>query len=530
MELFDFLILFLRPKASIMQKKFEELNEKIESAREGGGKKRVEAQHAKNKLTARERIHFLMDEGSFEEIGMFVTHRSINFGLENNRPLGDGVVTGYGTINGRLTYVFAQDFTVMGGSLAEAHAEKIVKVMDLALKNGAPIIGLNDSGGARIQEGVVSLGGYADIFYRNTLASGVIPQLSAIMGPCAGGAVYSPALTDFIMMVENTSYMFVTGPNVVKTVTHEEVSAEELGGASAHAVKSGVTHLTYANEIECINGIKKLLSYMPQNCEDDAPRNSYEAGDESRPKLNELIPQNPNQPYDMRDVIGETVDGDSFYEVHKDYAENIVVGFARLAGRSIGIVANQPAFLAGVLDINSSKKGARFVRFCDCFNIPLLVFEDVPGFLPGTDQEWNAIITNGAKLLYAFSEATVPRVTVITRKAYGGAYDVMNSKHIGADMNFAWPSAEIAVMGAKGAAEIIFKKEIKEADDHEAKLKEKEADYAEMFANPYNAAARGYVDEVIRPDQTREKLIRAFQMLENKVDTLPRKKHGNIPL
>lgn len=513
-----------------MEDNFKELASKIEQANEGGGKKRIEAQHAKNKLTARERIHFLMDEGTFEEIGMLVTHRSSNFGLDKNKPLGDGVVTGYGEVNGRLTYVFAQDFTVMGGSLAEAHAEKIVKVMDLAMKNGAPLIGLNDSGGARIQEGVVSLGGYADIFYRNTLASGVIPQLSAIMGPCAGGAVYSPALTDFIMMVENTSYMFVTGPNVVKTVTHEEVSSEDLGGASAHSTKSGVTHFTYANEIECINGLKKLLSYVPQNCEEDAPRMEYQIGNESRPKLNTILPENPNQPYDMRDVIKEVVDGETFHEVHKDFAENMVVGFARLAGRSIGIVANQPAYLAGVLDINSSTKGARFVRFCDCFNIPLLVFEDVPGFLPGTDQEWNAIITNGAKLLYAFSEATVPRITVITRKAYGGAYDVMNSKHIGADMNYAWPTAEIAVMGAKGAAEIIFKKEISEADDSEAKLKEKEAEYAKMFANPYNAAARGYVDEVIRPDQSREKLIAAFKMLENKVDQLPKKKHGNIPL
>ena len=513
-----------------MQEKFNELEKKIEQAKLGGGEKRIEAQHEKNKLTARERIHFLMDEGSFEEVGMFVTHRSNNFGLDKNKPLGDGVVTGYGTVNGRLTYVFAQDFTVMGGSLAEAHAEKIVKIMDMAMKNGAPLIGLNDSGGARIQEGVVSLGGYADIFYRNTQASGVIPQLSAIMGPCAGGAVYSPALTDFIMMVEKTSYMFVTGPNVVKTVTHEEVTSEELGGASAHSTKSGVTHFTYANEIECINGIKKLLSYIPQNCEEDAPALAYQTGDESREKLNGIIPDNPNQPYDIREVIDGTVDADSFHEVHKDFAENIVVGFARLAGRSIGIVANQPAFLAGVLDINSSAKGARFVRFCDAFNIPLLVFEDVPGFLPGTDQEWNSIITNGAKLLYAFSEATVPRVTVITRKAYGGAYDVMNSKHIGADLNYAWPSAEIAVMGAKGAAEIIFRKEIKEANDPEAKLKEKEAEYAEMFANPYNAAARGYVDEVIRPDQTREKLIKAFKMLENKVDQLPKKKHGNIPL
>ncbi len=513
-----------------MEEKFNQLDAKIEEAKLGGGEKRIEAQHSKGKLTARERIHFLMDEGTFQEMGMLVTHRSTNFGLDKTKFLGDGVVTGYGNVNGRLVYVFSQDFTVLGGSLAEAHAEKICKVMDMAMKNGAPVIGLNDSGGARIQEGVVSLGGYADIFYKNTLASGVVPQLSAIMGPCAGGAVYSPALTDFIMMVENTSYMFVTGPNVVKTVTHEEVSSEDLGGASAHSTKSGVTHLTYANEIECINGIKNMLSYMPQNCEEDAPSVLYEMGDENREGLNTIIPDNPNQPYDIKEVIEQTIDEGSFYEIHKDFAENIVVGFARLAGKSIGIVANQPAFLAGVLDIKSSQKGARFVRFCDAFNIPLLVLEDVPGFLPGTDQEWNAIISNGAKLLYAFSEATVPRVTVITRKAYGGAYDVMNSKHIGADMNYAWPSAEIAVMGAKGAAEIIFKKEIKEAKNPEAKWKEKEAEYAEMFANPYNAAARGYVDEVIKPSQTREKLIAAFKMLENKVDTLPKKKHGNIPL
>jgi len=506
------------------------LEAKIEEAKIAGGVDRIASQHKKGKLTARERIHFLLDDGSFEEIGMLVTHRSTNFGLDKTVFLGDGVVTGYGTVNGRLVYVFSQDFTVMGGSLAEAHAEKICKVMDLAMQNGAPVIGLNDSGGARIQEGVVSLGGYADIFYKNTMASGVIPQLSAIMGPCAGGAVYSPALTDFIMMVENTSYMFVTGPNVVKTVTHEEVSSEDLGGASAHSTKSGVTHLTYANELECITGIKTLLSFMPQNCEEDAPSLPYEKVNESRPALNNIIPENANQPYDIKEVIAGTVDENSFYEIHKDFAENIVVGFARLAGKSIGIVANQPAFLAGVLDIKSSQKGARFVRFCDSFNIPLLVFEDVPGFLPGTDQEWNAIITNGAKLLYAFSEATVPRITVITRKAYGGAYDVMNSKHIGADMNYAWPSAEIAVMGAKGAAEIIFKKEIQEAADSEAKWKEKEAEYAEMFANPYNAAARGYVDEVIKPEQTREKLIKAFKMLENKVATLPKKKHGNIPL
>lgn len=513
-----------------MQTKIDDLNKKIAEAQLGGGEKRIETQHKKGKLTARERIHFLLDENSFEEMGMLVTHRSQDFGLDKQKILGDGVVTGYGTIHGRLVYVFAQDFTVLGGSLAEAHAEKICKVMDLAMKNGAPVIGLNDSGGARIQEGVVSLGGYADIFYRNTLASGVIPQLSAIMGPCAGGAVYSPALTDFIMMVENSSYMFVTGPNVVKTVTHEEVTSEELGGASAHSTKSGVTHFTYGNEVACIEGIKKLLSYVPQNCEELPPSLPYEATDEKREALNTIIPDNANQPYDIREVIDNTVDGDSFYEVHKDFAENIVVGFARLGGRSIGIVANQPAFLAGVLDINSSTKGARFVRFCDSFNIPLLVFEDVPGFLPGTDQEWNAIITNGAKLLYAFSEATVPRITVITRKAYGGAYDVMNSKHIGADMNYAWPSAEIAVMGAKGAAEIIFRKEIANAEDPEAKLKEKEAEYAETFANPYRAAARGYVDEVIRPDQTREKLIKAFKMLENKAVKLPKKKHGNIPL
>ncbi|MBD99646.1 MAG: methylmalonyl-CoA carboxyltransferase [Verrucomicrobia bacterium] len=513
-----------------MNDKLKQLEEKIALAKQGGGEKRIEAQHSKNKLTARERIHFLMDEDTFEEIGMLVTHRSSNFGLDKNKPLGDGVVTGYGKINGRLTYVFAQDFTIMGGSLAEAHAEKIVKLMELAMKNGAPLIGLNDSGGARIQEGVVSLGGYADIFYRNTLASGVIPQLSAIMGPCAGGAVYSPALTDFIMMVEQSSYMFVTGPNVVKTVTHEEVSAEELGGAHTHATKSGVTHFTYPNEVECINGLKSLLSYIPQNCEEEPPSIDYQGGDETRTQLNGIVPENPNQPYDIREVILNTVDEQSFYEVHKDFAENIVVGFARMGGRSIGIVANQPAVLAGVLDINSSNKGARFVRFCDCFNIPLLVFEDVPGFLPGTDQEWNAIITNGAKLLYAFSEATVPRITVITRKAYGGAYDVMNSKHIGADMNFAWPTAEIAVMGAKGAAEIIFKNEIRSADNPKDKWKEKEAEYAEMFANPYNAAARGYVDEVIRPDQSREKLLKAFSMLKNKVDKLPQKKHGNIPL
>jgi len=506
------------------------LKQKQAEALLGGGQARTEAQHKKGKLTARERIHFLMDEGSFEEIGMLVSHRSIDFGMEKEKYPGDGVVTGYGTINGRLVYVFSQDFTVFGGSLSETHAEKICKIMELAMKNGAPVVGLNDSGGARIQEGVVSLGGYADIFYRNTMASGVVPQISAIMGPCAGGAVYSPAITDFILMVENTSYMFVTGPNVVKTVTHETVTSEELGGATAHATKSGVTHFACPNEIAAIQHIKQLLSYMPQNCEDTAPEIPYEAKNELRPELNTLLPENASQPYDMREVINHVIDAGSFLEVHKDFAENIVVGFARLAGRSIGIVANQPAFLAGVLDIHSSTKGARFVRFCDSFNIPLLVFEDVPGFLPGTDQEWNAIITNGAKLLYAFCEATVPRITVITRKAYGGAYDVMNSKHIGADMNFAWPSAEIAVMGAKGAAEIIFKREISTAADKEAKWKEMEQLYSDTFANPYRAAERGFIDAVIVPEETRQKLIQAFKMLENKVVNNPRKKHGNIPL
>ncbi len=513
-----------------MKSKLDILEQKKREALLGGGAKRIDDQHKKGKLTARERIHFLLDEGSFEEIGMLVTHRATDFGLAKEKYLGDGVVTGYGTVNGRPVYVFSQDFTVFGGSLSETHAEKICRIMDLAMQNGAPVVGLNDSGGARIQEGVVSLGGYADIFYRNTLASGVIPQLSAIMGPCAGGAVYSPAITDFIMMVQNSSYMFVTGPNVVKTVTHEEVSAEALGGASTHSTKSGVTHFSCANEMECIQYLKRLLSYVPSNCEEMPPSVAYTPGNEERAELNHIIPENPNQPYDIREVIELVTDAESFFEVHKDFAENIVVGFARLAGRSIGVVANQPMFLAGVLDIHSSTKAARFVRFCDCFNIPLLVFEDVPGFLPGTDQEWNAIITNGAKLLYAFSEATVPRITVITRKAYGGAYDVMNSKHIGADMNYAWPSAEIAVMGAKGAAEIIFKKEISKAENPGEKWKEKEQEYNELFANPYKAAERGFIDEVIEPSQTRLKLIKAFKMLENKAAKLPRKKHGNIPL
>jgi len=510
--------------------KIKLLQQKQAEALLGGGQARIDSQHKKGKLTARERVHFLMDEGSFQEIGMLVSHRSVDFGMEKEKYPGDGVITGYGTINGRLVYVFSQDFTVFGGSLSETHAEKICKIMDLAMKNGAPVVGLNDSGGARIQEGVVSLGGYADIFYKNTMASGVVPQISAIMGPCAGGAVYSPAITDFILMVENTSYMFVTGPNVVKTVTHEVITSEELGGATTHATKSGVTHFACANEIAAIQHVKQLLSYMPQNCEDTAPALPYETQNELRPELNTLIPANNSQPYDIREVITHVIDADSFLEVHKDFAENIVVGFARLAGRSIGIVANQPAFLAGVLDIHSSTKGARFVRFCDSFNIPLLVFEDVPGFLPGTDQEWNAIITNGAKLLYAFCEATVPRITVITRKAYGGAYDVMNSKHIGADMNFAWPTAEIAVMGAKGAAEIIFKREINAAEDKEAKWREMEQLYSDTFANPYRAAERGFIDEVITPAETRLKLIYAFKMLENKVVNNPKKKHGNIPL
>jgi propionyl-CoA carboxylase beta chain len=521
----------IKPGVIIMKDKIAVLQDKINQAYAGGGPERITSQHKKGKLTARERLHFLLDEGSFEEIGMLVTHRSTDFGMETEKYPGDGVVTGYGTINSRLVYVFSQDFTVFGGSLSETHAEKICKVMDMAMQNGAPLIGLNDSGGARIQEGVVSLGGYADIFYKNVQASGVVPQLSAIMGPCAGGAVYSPAITDFILMVENTSYMFVTGPSVVKTVTHEEVSAEELGGASAHATKSGVTHFSCANELEAINHLKQLLSYMPQNCEESPAARPYDSNqDENRPQLNHIIPENANQPYEMREVITQIADENSFLEVHKDFAENIVVGFARLAGKSIGIVANQPAYLAGVLDNHASVKAARFVRFCDCFNIPLLVLEDVPGFLPGTDQEWNGIISNGAKLLYAFSEATVPRITVITRKAYGGAYDVMNSKHIGADLNYAWPTAEIAVMGAKGAAEIIFKKEITTAANPAEKLAEKENMYAEIFANPYRAAERGFIDEVITPAVTRTKLIRAFRMLENKVVNAPRKKHGNIPL
>ena len=513
-----------------MEDKIKGLEDKKALAHLGGGQKRIDTQHQKKKLTARERVEYLLDEGSFEEIGMLVTHRTTDFGMDREKYYGDGVITGYGTINNRLVYVFAQDFTVFGGALSETHAEKICKTMDMAVKTGAPMIGLNDSGGARIQEGVRSLGGYADIFFRNVQSSGVIPQISAIMGPCAGGAVYSPAMTDFTMMVEGSSYMFVTGPNVVKTVTNETVTSEELGGASTHSTKSGVAHITSANDVECLEDLKTLMGYLPQNNRETTPKKPYTFADESRPHLRDVIPENANKPYDMHKVISGIIDEDSFFEVHKDFAENIIVGFGRIGGRSIGIVANQPMHLAGVLDVHSSIKAARFTRFCDCFNIPLLVLVDVPGFLPGTNQEWNGIIVHGAKLLYALSEATVPRVTLITRKAYGGAYDVMNSKHIGADFNFAWPTAEIAVMGAKGASEIIFKKEISEAEDPAEKLREKEADYAEKFANPYMAAQRGFIDEVILPEMTRIKLIKAFSVLENKVVDTPKRKHGNIPL
>ncbi len=508
-----------------------DLDRRRAEARLGGGEARIARQHEKGKLTARERLDILLDKGSFQELGAFVRHQASGFGLEKSRPYGDGVVTGFGTIDGRLVYVFSQDFTVFGGSLGLAHAEKIVKVMKLALENGAPIIGLNDSGGARIQEGVAALGGYADIFLQNTLASGVVPQISAILGPCAGGAVYSPAITDFVFMARGTSYMFVTGPNVVKTVTNEEVTQEELGGADAHASKSGVCHRAFPNEAALLLGIRELMGYLPLNCEDAAPvvptNDPPERADEA---LDTLVPANPNKPYDIHDVIRRVVDDGRFFEIHGDYAANLVVGFARLGGQSVGVVANQPAVLAGVLDLNASIKGARFVRFCDCFNIPLVVFEDVPGFLPGTDQEWRGIIRHGAKLLYAFCEATVPKLTVITRKAYGGAYDVMNSKHIRADLNLAWPTAEIAVMGPKGAVEIIRKREIAEAEDPTAAEAAFTEEYRRRFANPYVAAERGYIDDVIRPSETRAVLIRGLAMLKNKVQTLPRKKHGNLPL
>ena len=508
----------------------KDIEAKRKEALLGGGIDRIKKQHAKKKLTARERVAYLLDEGSFEESGMLVTHRTTDFGMQNQIFYGDGVVTGFGQIHGRLVCVFAQDFTVFGGALSETHAEKICKVMDHAVKIGVPMIGLNDSGGARIQEGVRSLGGYADIFYRNVNASGVVPQISAIMGPCAGGAVYSPAITDFTIMVQDTSYMFVTGPHVVKTVTNEDITAEELGGASAHATKSGVTHLTANNDIDCLEKVKRLLSYIPQSNKDKPIAIEVELGNELRPELETIVPENANKPYDMHDVINGIIDKDSFFEIHKDYADNIIVGFSRLGGKSIGIVANQPMSLAGVLDVNSSKKAARFVRFCDAFNIPLLVLVDVPGFLPGTDQEWNGIIIHGAKLLYALSEATVPKITLITRKAYGGAYDVMNSKHIGADLNYAWPTAEIAVMGAKGASEIIFKKEITSAANPEEELLKKEKEYAELFANPMRAAQRGFIDEVIMPQDSRRKLIRAFSTMENKSVDRPKRKHGNIPL
>jgi len=510
----------------------DDLNERRTQAQLGGGEARIQRQHDKDKLTARERIDILLDDDSFEELGTFVRHQESDYGLADNRPYGDGVVTGYGTIDGRLVYVFSQDFTVFGGSLGRAHADKIVRLMETAMRNGAPVIGLNDSGGARIQEGVKSLGGYADIFKLNVDASGVVPQISAIMGPCAGGAVYSPAMTDFTFMVEGSSYMFVTGPHVVKTVTQEEVTSSELGGARTHASKSGVSHVTCSNDVDCLLRIRKLMGYLPPNCEEDPPmrpadqaKNSLDAS-----KLDTLVPASPNKPYDMRDVVRHIVDDADFFEIMPDFGENLITGFSRLGGRPIGIVANQPAVLAGVLDIDASIKGARFVRFCDAFNIPLLVFEDVPGFLPGTDQEWNGIIKHGAKLLYAFCEATVPRVTVITRKAYGGAYDVMNSKHIGGDLNFAWPTAEIAVMGPEGAVEIIYRREIANADDPQAKKDAFIQQYREKFANPYIAAEHGYVDDVIKPSETRDRLIRSFAMLENKVVNTPRKKHGNLPL
>jgi propionyl-CoA carboxylase beta chain len=509
--------------------KLKRLEELSRQAEQGGGAERVQAQHARGKLSARERLDLLLDPGSLIELDRFVTHRTP--GLEGQRYLGDGVVTGYGTIHGRLVYVFSQDFTIFGGSLSEAHSEKIVKVMDLALKNGAPVIGLNDSGGARIQEGVVSLGGYADIFLRNTLASGVIPQISAILGPCAGGAVYSPAITDFIYMVRGTSYMFVTGPNVVKTVTHETIDMEGLGGADVHASTSGVAHFACDTEMECLQSVRRLLRYLPQNNREDPPRRETDdPADRADEELLGIVPDEPSRPYDMLDVIRRVVDDGEFYEVHRDYAQNIIVGFAHLGGHAVGVVANQPAVLAGVLDISSSVKGARFVRFCDSFNIPLIVFEDVPGFLPGVAQEHGGIIRHGAKLLYAFCEATVPRITVITRKAYGGAYDVMNSKHIRGDMNLAWPTAEIAVMGPKGAVEVLFKREIAASADPAAATAEREQQYREQFAHPYIAAARGYIDDVIDPRETRPRLISALDMLRHKRDSNPPRKHGNIPL
>jgi acetyl-CoA carboxylase carboxyltransferase component len=513
-----------------MKQKLKTLRDLHERSLLGGGEKRIEAQHAKGKLTARERLDLLLDPDTFNEIDALVTPRTIN-GDKDDVIFGDGVVTGYGQIDGRKVFVFSQDFTTFGGSLSEAHGAKICKVMDLAMKMGVPVIGLNDSGGARVQEGVVSLGAYAEIFLRNTLASGVIPQLSAIMGPCAGGAVYSPAITDFTLMVQNTSYMFVTGPKVVKTVTHEDISSEALGGADAHAGKSGVAHFACHDEAECIVTLRRLLSYMPQNNLEDPPRIAPPADQPLRDAtLSVVIPDSPNKPYDVKEVIHRVVDRESFLEVHRDWAQNIVVGFARIGGFSVGIVADQPEILAGVLDITASRKGARFVRFCDAFHIPIITFVDVPGFLPGTDQEWGGIITNGAKLLFAYCEATVPKIAVILRKAYGGAYDVMSSKHIRGDLNFAWPSAEIAVMGPQGAVEIIYAREIAAAEDPEALKLKLTAEYTEKFANPYEAAARGYVDEVIDPADTRARLISGLELLRTKVLSNPRKKHGNIPL
>lgn len=509
----------------------EKLKNEREKTLEGGGAKRIEAQHAKGKMTARERIQEFLDPGTFVELDAFVVHNCPDFGMEKQKNLGDGVVTGFGKVSGRNVYLFAQDFTVLGGSLSEMHARKICKVMDLALQNGAPVIGLNDSGGARIQEGVASLGGYADIFYRNTIASGVIPQISAILGPCAGGAVYSPAITDFIVMTQGSSHMFITGPDVIKTVTGEDVDFETLGGADTHQGKSGVAHATCADEYETLTFIKRLLSYLPQNNLENPPALPVtDPIDRNDVELNSIIPDNPNQPYSMQEVIKRVFDQDSFLELQPQYAKNILVGFARLGGKSMGVVANNPMALAGVLDINASIKAARFVRFCDAFNIPLAVFTDVPGFLPGTEQEYGGIIKHGAKLLYAFSEATVPRFTVITRKAYGGAYDVMNSKHIGADYNIAWPSAEIAVMGPEGACNIIFKSEISAAANPEAKRKELIEVYKERFANPYVAASKGYIDDVIEPRLTRHALHAALCANQNKRKALPKRKHGNIPL
>ena len=509
----------------------DELEQRRAKARAGGGERRIAAQHKLGKLTARERIEVLLDEGSFEEFGMFVEHRASEFGMAENRIAGDGVVTGWGTVNGRPVFVFAKDFTVFGGSLSEAHAEKIQKLQDMALKNGAPIIGLYDAGGARIQEGVASLGAYAEIFLRNTLASGVVPQISAVVGPCAGGAVYSPAITDFIFMVDKTSHMFVTGPNVVKTVTHENVTFDELGGAKTHAQKSGVAHFNKNSEVECLLEVRKLVGFIPQNNAEDPPfHETQDPIDRQSTELDDIVPTTATTPYDMKGIIKDVIDDGNFMEVHEEFAANIIVGFARLGGKSVGIIANQPMVLAGVLDIDASVKAARFVRFCDAFNIPLVTFVDVPGFLPGTAQEWHGIIRHGAKLLYAYCEATVPKITVITRKAYGGAYDVMSSKHIRGDINLAWPTAEIAVMGPKGAAEIIFKKEIDEAEKPEEVLEKRSAEYGEKFANPYIAAERGYIDDVIIPSTTRSELISALHMLENKVDSNPKRKHGNIPL